>query len=259
MQKQFIMTSPKHFASNTTLASQQWAELRNTLITLGADIIVRSAPSADQPLAALCADCGLIQDGDFFIPSRFKSVVRQVEEPGIFNYFSTFFQVKTLIDPSHQPVSFEAGDALFDTSGNLWFGFGMHSSGAFKFILDMAFESSNVFVRPLEIAHKSARHLNSYFCPLDTGTVLWYPPAFSDHAQYVIESVFRGKNIAVSDADMEMGVCNSISIGDAIVTPKITPFMIRHLTSQGYTVIENDVSEFVKHGGGCKSLVLCVN
>lgn len=258
MQKQFIMTSPQHFNGDATLAAQQWSELRNSLITLGCDIIVRPAPSG-QPLAALCSDAGLILDGDFFIPSRFKSAIRQTEEPGIFNYFSTFFQVKTLIDPKHSLATFESGDALFDSNGNLWFGFGMHSSGAFKFILDMATESSSALVRPLEIAHGTARHLNSYFCPLDTGTVLWYPPAFSDHAQYVIESVFRGKNIAVFKQDMEMGVCNSISIDDVIVTPKITPFMVQHLTSKGYTVIENDVSEFVKHGGGCKSLVLHVN
>lgn len=273
--KQIIMTSPTSFGVqyeinpwmkdnegrvDVTKAAQQWSELRNTLTKIGVDVVVSPKPPENCPDAVFAANAGLIYKGTF-IPSRFHYDERAAEEQYFINWMMRYFKVEFQQLPgSRQQVSFEgAGDALFDQRENLWLGFGFRTTLAYKFVLDKFFEESRVMVRPLELRDPRFYHLDTCFCPLDTGEVIWYPEAFSEHSQYVVESMFKGKLITVSEQDAQRFACNAVSVDEHIVLPEVTPYLRQHLTSRGYTVHEHDMSEFMKSGGACKCLTLQVN
>jgi N-dimethylarginine dimethylaminohydrolase len=272
--KQILMTSPVNFSVqyeinpwmngnigsiDPVLAAKQWSDLRSSLVSVGVDVIVLPKSPEYCPDAVFTANAGITYFGKF-LPSRFRHEERAVEEPFFINWFLEHgFEVST--DLPHEDralASFEgAGDALFNSERTiLWYGFGFRSSFMFKPFLDEYFDSTDVIVRPLELVNDSFYHLDTCFCPLDTGELLWYPGAFSEYSQMVIESWYADKNIKVSEEDAKRFACNAVSVGTAIVTSKITPFLKQKLTSRGYYVIECDMSEFMKSGGGCKCLTL---
>ena len=274
MTKQIIMTSPVNFAVQYEInpwmtdnvgsidrvkAAQQWNNLRNALVSLGVDVVVTDAPPEYCPDAVFTANAGLIYKNDFIL-SMFRHEERIVEEPYFGLWMKKFFNL--IVTESHPPeprskLSFEgAGDALFDTRDNLWLGTGFRTSLSYKFVLDKIFSDTNIIVRALELIDPRFYHLDTCFCPLDTGEVLWYPPAFSEYSQYVIEGMFADKAIVVPTEDAVRFACNAISVGKSIVLPTTTPFLVQVLTSRGYNVVEVDMSEFMKSGGACKCLTL---
>lgn len=272
--KKIIMTSPTNFSiqyeinpwmngnigsTNKSKMVQQWSELRNSLVASGADVIVLP-PSPDYcPDAVFTANAGVVYKS-LFIPSKFRHEERAVEEPFFIDYFKKkgYDIAPNLIEASREQLSFEgAGDALFNKDRTiLWLGTGFRTSLSYKTVLDSFFTDSKVIVRPLELVNPRFYHLDTCFCPLDTGEVLWYPGAFSDYSQMVIESWYEDKNIKVSNVDAEKFACNAVSIGKTVIVPIVTPFLESQLSSKGYTVIQKDMSEFLRSGGACKCLTL---
>lgn len=240
-------------------AAQQWSELRNALAAAGADIIVLPKSPEYCPDAVFTANAGLIY-GNHFLPSRFKHEERAIEEPFFINWFTQQkFDVDSRIpNTGRNRCSFEgAGDGLFNRNRSiLWYGMGFRSSFEFKALLDQFFEGTDVIVRPLELVNPSFYHLDTCFCPLDTGELLWYPEAFSEYSQMVIDSWYEDKQIRVHAEDAQLFACSSVSIGKSLVTPRITPFLRNSLKTRGYEVTECDMSEFMKSGGAAKCLTL---
>lgn len=275
--KQILMTSPVSFTVNYNinpwmegqagqvdrmLAMQQWTNLRNRLSDF-ADVIVLPKPPDNCPDAVFVANAGILHNG-MFIPSRFKHPERSTEEPYFINWFGShgFTVINAFDADSNTLPSFEgAGDALFSSNRNiLWLGFGFRTSLAIKPILDSYFDDTNVVVRPLRLVDPRWYHLDTCFCPLDTGQLLWYPPAFDEHAQYVIESWFAPEQrIAVDEEDALNFACNAVSIGRDLVLPLISHNLIEQLTYAGLHVHTVPMSEFKKSGGACKCLTLEVN
>ena len=272
--KKILMTSPANFSIQYSInpwmegnignssrheVTQQWSELRNILCDLGADVIVLPQSPDYCPDAVFTANAGLIYY-DKFLLSRFRHEERAAEEP----FFSNWFKQKHFLvsendrAESRSTLSFEgAGDALFNLDRSiLWYGVGFRSSFSFKSVLDAFFDDTSVIVRPLELVNPNFYHLDTCFCPLDTGELLWYPDAFSPYSRMVIESWYEGKSIEVNKEDAFMFACNSVSIGNSIVMPTVTPFLRQKLTSRGYSVFETDMSQFLRSGGACKCLTL---
>lgn len=240
-------------------ACQQWAELRNTLVGFGADVIVLPRSPEYCPDAVFTANAGLIFNNTF-IPSRFRHEERMGEEPFFINWFleNNFNVELELPEGTRLQTSFEgAGDALFNLSRTiLWYGTGFRSTLGFKATLDRVFENTNVIVRPLELVDPRFYHLDTCFCPTGRGDVLWYPPAFSDYSQSVIELWYKEKAIAVDEVDAINFACNAVSVGDQLATPIITPFLAFKLKNRGYRVEQHNMSEFKKSGGATKCLTL---
>ena len=242
-------------------AMQQWNEVRNAIVAAGADVVVMPKAPDDCPDAVFTANAGLIFD-DFFVPSFFKNKERQVEEPFFINWFGEKYRVvPEMFYETRETYTFEgAGDALFDTvKPILWYGFGFRSSLAFKAVLDEVFDNTQFIVRGLELVDERWYHLDTCFCPLDTGELLWYPPAFSEHSQYTIRTWFEHSGIEVSEQDALAFACNAVSIGKSIVLPKISNELKERLEDGGYKLYQVDTSEFQKSGGSCKCLTLEVN
>lgn len=267
--KQIIMTSPLQFDVQYQInpwmngnigqvrrlrAIQQWTEVHET-ISRYADVMVTSAVPDDCVDAVFTANAGLIYDGQF-IPSQFRNPERMCEEP----YWTKVFQDKYALSPiSQSRYTFEgAGDALFSSDRkHLWVGCGPRTSMTVVRDLFIKFDAyEEVMVRPLELVNPLFYHLDTCFCPLDNGYLLWYPPAFSEHSQMVIRSWYSGKSIEVSDDDAILFACNSVSIGDNLFTSFMSGELAGLLNSIGIYVHYCDVSEFLKSGGGVKCLTL---
>ena len=272
--KAILMTSPTNFGVqcggnpwltgncrgiDRILAVQQWSNLRNALSSAGADVIVIPHPPRDCPNAIFASNAGIVYHGRFF-SSHSKHPERQAEELHFTNWFSShnFSLFLPELPETRQKFSFGgAGDAVFDRWKNLlWYGFGFCSTLAFKALLDEFFDLTEVIVHPLRLVDPRLYRLDMCFCPLDNGMVLWYPGAFDNEAQDLIRSRYHTQNIEVSEEDALNFACNSVSIGDFLVTPIISNQLRNHLERNGITPIQVDLSEFKKSGGSAKCLTL---
>lgn len=277
MTKQIIMCPPHQFAVrysinpwmegnldsvDTFQAHQQWLGCRNALVQAGADVIVMPTPPENCPDAVFAANAGLVYKG-MFTPSYFKHPERQVEEEYFINYF---VNEKKFVRPIHysQPnpskprTSFEgAGDALFSADRTkLFMGYGFRTDADFKWVLDHHYEATDAIVTPLRLVDPRWYHLDTCFCPLDTGEVLWYRGAFDEYSQSIIDAWYEDKMIEVSEDDALLFACNSVSIGNTIVMPLHSDELFMKLTDRGYRVITVPMSQFLRSGGACKCLTL---
>jgi N-dimethylarginine dimethylaminohydrolase len=240
-------------------AAQQWSNLRNMLVQVGVDVIVMPSPPLECPDAVFTANAGLIYK-DIFIPSQFEHPERQAEEPYFIEYFERKFHLNPINEESDgRRLSFEgAGDALFSKDRKrLFMGFGFRTHGDAKFALDYLLEQHETLVVPLRLVDPRWYHLDTAFCPLDTGEVLWYPDAFDKYSQSIIEAWYPGDmNIKVSEEDALQFACNAVSVGESIVMPKQTDDLFFNLMDRGYKVHTVDMSQFLRSGGACKCLTL---
>lgn len=159
--------------------------------------------------------------------------------------------------PSDLPFE-GAGDALFDRGGNwLWAGYGFRSE------LDshpLIAEWLDVEVLSLRLIDNRFYHLDTCFCPLDGGYLLYYPPAFDSYSNALIKKrVPEDKLIAIEEPDAVNFACNSVNIGKIIIMNKASAGLKGKLQEQGFIVEETPLTEFLKAGGAAKCLTLRIN
>jgi N-dimethylarginine dimethylaminohydrolase len=237
-------------AADAARAGAQWLALRDTL-SAHADIEVQ-APVADLPDLVFTANAGLVYRNRF-VPSRFRHVERRGEEVHDAAWFDAHGFVSS---PLPDGIDFEgAGDALFERGApRLWFGHGHRSNAdavpALSALLD-------IDVVPLRLVDARFYHLDTCFCPLEGGHLLYYPPAFDDDAQAAIAArVPAAKRIVAAEADALAFACNAVNLGDAVVLNRASPALRNRLREAGFATQEVDVSEFLKAGGAVKCLSL---
>lgn len=273
--KKIVMTSPESYGvsyninpwmegnigqTNSEEATHQWLMVKESLTDAGAHLIEMQSPPSNCPDAVFVANAGLVFQKKF-LPSRFKYEQRAAEEP----YFISWFRDAgyEIVEPDYscstrQSLAFEgAGDALFNSDrSELWYGIGFRGTYPFSDQLHQIFEAQRVSVKVLSMVNPSFYHLDTCFCPLDTGELLWYPGAFSEHSQKIIRATYKKSAIEVTAKDAMAFACNAISVGYSIITSIISKDLEQQLQARGYSVYQCDVSEFLKSGGGCKCLSL---
>jgi N-dimethylarginine dimethylaminohydrolase len=179
--------------------------------------------------------------------SRFKYPQRRQEEPVYQSWFeSKGYQV---VQPRHY---FEgAGDLLDDSQGRYWLGSGFRTDAAVKPELEMILQQE---VNLLELVYPHWYHLDTCFCPLSNGELLWYPKAFSESSQRLIRNSFD-RSVEVDDQDAESFACNAVCIGREIFM-SLAPTTQEKLNILGYNTTAFELSEFQKSGGSAKCLTL---
>jgi N-dimethylarginine dimethylaminohydrolase len=154
-------------------------------------------------------------------------------------------------------VPFEgAGDALFDRGGNgvLWMAHGHRSISAAREVL---FQRLDVDVVTLKLVDQRFYHLDTCFCPLEGGAVLYFPPAFDAESQEVIKKrIPAAKRIAIEEEDALAFACNAVNIDDIVVVNRATSAFVDSLGAKGFDVVQIPLSEFMKAGGSAKCLTL---
>ncbi|MBI3416648.1 MAG: dimethylarginine dimethylaminohydrolase family protein [Verrucomicrobia bacterium] len=236
--------------SSREAAAAQWQTLRAALASRAQVELI--APQAGLPDMVFTANGGLIH-GNAVVLARFRHAERQGEE----NHFKNWFlEHGFVVYELPKTMLFEgAGDALLDREGRwLWAGHGFRSE------LD-----SHVFlakwldleVLSLRLVNHRFYHLDTCFCPLADGVLLYYPAAFDVNSNRLIENhVPRAKRIPVSDADAMTFACNAVNVDDAVFLNQASTDLKERLRASGFNVIETPLSEFMKSGGGAKCLTL---
>jgi N-dimethylarginine dimethylaminohydrolase len=115
----------------------------------------------------------------------------------------------------------------------------------------------DVEVVSLRLVDERFYHLDTCFCPLEGGFVMYYPPAFDEESNRIIErGIDAERRIAVGDADAIDFACNAVNIGHAVLLNRASADLKKRLSACGLTTIEVEMTEFLKAGGAAKCLTL---
>jgi N-dimethylarginine dimethylaminohydrolase len=118
-------------------------------------------------------------------------------------------------------------------------------------------ETWGVEVISLRLIDPRFYHLDTCFCPLFGGYVLYYPEAFDDMSRSAIESRYSTeKRIAATTDDALRFACNAINVGKTVLLNEVSRQLSSRLASHGFSVIQVPLTEFLKAGGAAKCLVL---
>ncbi|VEP14792.1 conserved hypothetical protein [Hyella patelloides LEGE 07179] len=239
--------------SSRDRAVEQWDKLYHVLQGLAQVDLIK--PQKGVPDMVFTANAGLIL-GDDAVVSRFYHPERQGEEPYFKQWFAdNGFKVHEL--PRDLPFE-GAGDALLDREGRwLWAGYGFRSE----------LDSHSYLAKWLDIEVLSLRliddrfyHLDTCFCPLIGGYLLYYPGAFDSYSNHLIEKrVPAEKRIAIEETDAINFACNSVNVEQNVVMNKASDTLKKQLGDAGFNVIETPLTEFLKAGGAAKCLTLRIN
>jgi N-dimethylarginine dimethylaminohydrolase len=235
---------------DNAVARQQWRALYDVLTDHATVRLVLPQPGS--PDMVFTANAGLVK-GRHFVVSRFRYPERQYEEP----YFADWFMDRGYeVSLMPRDVPFEgAGDALFDRGGDLlWMAWGHRSISEAR---EVVFERLKVDVVTLKLVDQRFYHLDTCFCPLEGGYLMYYPPAFDEASRAAIESrVAAERRIAIGEEDALAFACNAVNIDATVVVNRATPAFVKALGRKGFEVVQTPLSEFMKAGGSAKCLTL---
>ncbi|MCS7226494.1 MAG: TIGR00300 family protein [Gloeomargarita sp. SKYB31] len=261
----YLMCPPDHYQVNYVInpwmegnvhrssqpqAVAQWQRLYQ-IVKQYADVeLVTPAPG--WPDMVFTANAGLVVNQQVVL-SRFYHPERQGEQP----YFREWFQAQGYqVLELPEGIAFEgAGDALLDRgAGWLWCGYGFRTMlEAHPYLAKWL----SLEVLSLHLIDKRFYHLDTCFCPLSDGYLLYYPPAFDTYSNHLIERrIPPEKRIPVSEADAIRFACNAVEINRVIIANQMSTSLQERLQQVGFTVITTDLSEFIKAGGAAKCLTL---
>ena len=270
-----MMSSPDHFEVSYTInpwmdptqwsvsahrlgddARRGWAQLKATYERLGARVSTQDAVRG-LPDMVFTANAAVVLDRKVLL-ARFLCPERQGEEPHNRAYFEALC-AQGVVDEVVEPPAglyFEgAGDAIWDPTRRLiWTGYGQRSSREMADVIEALYGVPTV---ALELVDPRFYHLDTCFCVLSGGEVLWYPAAFSaSAAETVRQRVGSDRLIEASDEDaFHLGV-NSVCIGRDVVMCHASAATRAALTARDYTVHVVPLDSFNRSGGAAYCLTL---
>jgi N-dimethylarginine dimethylaminohydrolase len=265
MTSRFLMCQPQYFdvsyvinpwmATNVnrvarSQAHAQWATLHR-LVQDAANVELID-PEPGLPDMPFTANAGLVV-GDTAIVSNFRHAERQTEEGHFERWFGDHgFGVHRL----SRSIPFEgAGDALLDRArGCIWMGYGHRSAPEAGAQIQ---ELLGLEVILLELTDPRFYHLDTCFCPLARGYIMYYPEAFSQASQ----TLLRGRipweqSILVGEEDAKKFACNAVNIGDQVILNGASESLVAALSRAGFQTEQSPASEFLRAGGASKCLTL---
>jgi ornithine aminotransferase len=270
-----MMSSPEHFEVSYTInpwmkpaqwsasaerlaadARRGWTQLMATYERLGAAIEVQ-APVRGLPDIVFTANAAVVLDRKVLL-ARFLCGERQGEEVHNRAFFEAL-RARGVVDEIVEPpadLTFEgAGDAIWDATRRLiWTGYGQRSSRDIFRTIEALF---GVPAIALELVDPRFYHLDTCFCVLSGGDVLWYPKAFSESAADAVrEIVGEDRLIEATDDDaFHLGV-NSVCLGRDVVMCHASAGTQSELGARGYRVHIVPLESFNRSGGAAYCLTL---
>ncbi len=115
----------------------------------------------------------------------------------------------------------------------------------------------DVEVISLRLVDPRFYHLDTCFCPLRGGYLLYFPAAFDAESNAKIELRYpKERRIPVGEADALRFACNAINVGRLVVLNQISGELSHRLEVRGFQVVQVQLTEFLKAGGAAKCLAL---
>lgn len=275
MRPLFLMTDPRHFgvvyrinpwmrpdawkadcAASLSAAIRSSVTLRAALSTIGCRFELVGAVEG-LPDLVFAANAGIILDGKVLL-ARFRHSERQ-GETAIFR--AAFLQlqkrglISQILELPQGVIQEGAGDCIWDAErGLFWAGYAQRSSASSIPAIEKAFGQPTV---ALELAGERFYHLDTCFCPLAGGKVMFFPPAFTPRALAAIYAHVRVQDrIEATDEEANAFCVNAVNIGRHIIMARAPESLYRKLGQLGYRLIEVDLAPFILSGGGAYCMTL---
>ena len=267
-QPRFLMCRPQHFAVTYSInpwmdprawadnretlhatAARQWAGLYGTLLARGA-AVEAIEPTPELPDLVFTANAAVVLDRKAVL-ARFFHPERQCEQP-VFAASFRALQARGLLDEVvelPEGVTLEgAGDCIWDRwRGLFWMGYGFRSDVAATHAIE---ERLGVRCVPLALADPSFYHLDTAFCALPCGNVLYYPGAFTGAAlDSIHDHVAPTQRIPLNRADAARFAANAVCFDRVLVLSSCSEALRRALEGRGYTVAKTPLHAFLRSGG----------
>ena len=219
----------------------------------GADLRV-GAGVPGQPDMVFPANAAVVLDGRAIV-ARFACAERQGEEQpykAALEASGLFSEVSIFPEGCFQEG---AGDAIWDRKRQVfWTGYGQRSR---REAID---HLAAFFGKPaiaLELATPQFYHLDTCFCPLSGGEVLFYPPAFTAEALALIHAqVAPDQRLEASAEDAAAFCVNAVNLGREVIMARAPDHVRGLLTGRGYTVTDVNLDPFILSGGGAYCMTL---
>ena len=234
-------------------ANRQWHRLMQVFEQDVNVVLERMTPVRGLPDLVFTANAGVVV-GRTAVVSRFRYAERQQEEAHFAEWFAAH---------GYDTMKLDAG-LCFEGAGDLlgfpecWFGGYRQRSDIRSFpLLSERFHREII---PLELIDSRFYHLDTCFCPLSGGELLYYPGAFDSYGRRAIaERIAPDRRIAVSEDEARQFACNAVCIGKHVVLPTGCPEAEGELQERGYQTHAVDLDEFIKSGGSAKCLTLALD
>jgi N-dimethylarginine dimethylaminohydrolase len=271
----FLMCPPKHYrisyrinpwmdpaawaASAEVLAHEAdrgWRQLYNILRQLGAVIEIMPADPG-LPDLVFTANCAVVLNRKALL-ARFRHPERQGEERCGRAFLERLAKADIVEKIYEMPkgVCFEgAGDCRWDPHrGVIWQGWGQRSAKKAKAVIERIY---NVPVVSLELVTPHFYHLDTAFCVLSGGEVLYTPQAFSQQGVATIKDlVDDAMLIGIPDQDAKSLAANAVTIGADVIFGFCGEQLEQELTDRRYRVHRVPLSSFALSGGSAFCLTL---
>ena len=235
---------------DTRRAMRQWESLKQELSKTVDIELMKPQPAL--PDIVFTANAGFVY-GNRAVASHFMPDERRPEEPYLKQWFrDQGFELCEL----PEDVGFEgAGDCLLDRKGPwLWAGYGFRTEIEAHPYLEKWFDRELVSIH---LTDSRFYHIDTAFCPLTDGYLLYHPPAFDYESRLAIEKrVPSDKRIVVDTEDAGNFACNAVNVGEDIFVHKASGALKSRILERGFRLHETDLSEFLKSGGSAKCLTL---
>jgi N-dimethylarginine dimethylaminohydrolase len=242
--------------ANTERARASFAALRSALTGAGARVTT-VAGTAGLPDMVFPANAAVVLDRRVLV-ARFAWPQRQGETDAFVETFAALARHNIIEEVATFPedsVHEGAGDAIWDQRRRFfWAGHGQRTNLAGVHAVEDFFRQKTV---RLELATPDYYHLDTCFCPLSGGHVLYYPKAFTEEGLRTIEAhVTPELRIVASDEDAAALCVNAVNLGRTVVMAKAPPALRARLEAAGYEVREVDLGPFILSGGAAYCMTL---
>jgi N-dimethylarginine dimethylaminohydrolase len=274
MRPTFLMTDPEHFqvayeinpwmkpsawsadpAALKARARKGWEALKAALERAGADVRVMPGV-AGLPDLVFPANAAVVLDGKALV-ARFRFAERADEAP----HFHLALESLSRAGVLASVVDFEtvyqegAGDCIWDANRRLfWTASGPRSTPESLKVIEDHFGQTVIH---MPLATEEFYHLDTCFCPLSGGEILYYSPALSDEAKRrLFEHTTPDQRIEATDADAKGFCVNAVSLGRKVIMARPTAELEGRLGARGYDVVGVDLDPFILSGGGAFCMTL---
>ena len=117
--------------------------------------------------------------------------------------------------------------------------------------------SSAVRAVALRLVDPRFYHLDTCFCPLSGGWLMYYPEAFDIASREAIRAIAPvEKRIEVGEKDALSFACNAVEVAGRVFLNACSDDLRSRLIDAGFTPVVTPLSEFMKAGGAAKCLTL---
>jgi N-dimethylarginine dimethylaminohydrolase len=202
------------------------------------------------------ANAGIVLDGKALV-ARFRHPERRGEEPHFLEAFENLKAQGLLAEVTQIEGCFQegAGDCIWDAArGLFWVGSGPRSSPESVAIIAGYFGQKVVH---LPLATEQFYHLDTCFCPLSGGEILYYPAALTGEALARLREIVPADLlIEATDEDAAAFCVNAVSLEKTVIMATPGRALRERLAARGYEVVGIDLAPFILSGGGAFCMTL---